>query len=274
MSHIPSEYQNLFKEIDPDIREVLNAVDFTKLSANNQGLSSYSEDPFRILIETERPRYVIASEYLKSAVPSGKIVDLGTFVPYFPIMLRKMGYEVTICEKYSLYSKEFKTAIYKLADKYGIEVKDTDILNDDLTALKDADAALLMAVVEHLNGSPKQLMETIYKNLPDHKHLLFEIPNIADLSKRLRLLKGKSPLPDYKGYFNSSYPFMGHNREMTADEVSFMLPACGFDVKRIGTFDYNFANNQNRKDKVIKILKKILPFKNQGETIFALGQKK
>jgi hypothetical protein len=97
---------------------------------------------------------------------------------------------------------------------------------------------------------------------------------MADLSKRLRLLKGTSPLPDYPGYFTSSYPFMGHNREMTVAEVNFMLDACGFDVQRIGTFNYNFANNQNGKDKVIKILKKILPLKHQGETIFALGQKK
>ena len=69
--------------------------------------------------------------------------------------------------------------------------------------------------------------------------ILFDVPNIASLVKRVRLLLGYSPLDDYHKYVAASYPYMGHNREMTVDEVTYLFKLLKLDVTEIYTFNFN-----------------------------------
>lgn len=62
------------------------------------------------------------------------------------------------------------------------------------------DLSISMAVIEHLIGSPKK------------KYIIVEVPNIASLYKRIKFfISGKSIFDEYDIYFNSSYPYFGHN---------------------------------------------------------------
>ena len=87
--------------------------------------------------------------------------------------------------------------------------------------------------------------------------------------KRLLFLLGKSPLPKYEDYFDSCYPFYGHNREMTVDEVRYLMNKTGFQVKYLDCYDYGIGEINSVKGLVAEIVKKIAPFKNKGGSIIA-----
>ncbi len=109
---------------------------------------------------------------------------------------------------------------------------DLDILSDDMVRLEYNDVVLLMAVIEHLNGSPRRLINNVRKIMKPDALLFSEVPNISEFSKRIRMMFGHSPLPQYKDYFYSEYPYAGHNREMTVEEVRFLFENCVFKLCR------------------------------------------
>lgn len=254
------------------LRPIIADLDADGLWDTNSGLSQYDKDPFFYLVEVESKRYWHAAMLLKKYIqPNAKIFDLGTFIPVLPIALSRLGYDVTICEKFSLYSDTLRDVVNSSVANTQISILDIDMLSDNLGCLKDADAVLLMAVVEHFNGSPKNLLDRIFSEMPHGSIIIFEVPNMADLAKRIRLLLGRSPLPPYSLYFNSAYPFTGHNREMTKDEVIYALKETGFVLETIYTTDY--SPPCSKKDRLIRLAKRFLPIAHWNETIFAVARK-
>lgn len=250
----------------------IRALEMQNLWNTNHGLGKYNDDPVHHLIDVEFKRYVHAAKLIeKHKCGSARIFDLGTFIPVLPIALSKLGHDVTICERFSLYDGQLRHFVQGAADDYGIAVRDVDMLNDDLNFLKDADFVLLMAVVEHLNGSPKELLSGIFRSIPSGARLLFEVPNIADLAKRIRLARGRSPLPPYPLYYHSAYPYTGHNREMTRAEIRYALEESGFIIEEIFCTDYSPPCSV--KDRAIRIIKRLLPSSDLNETIFAVARK-
>ena len=130
---------------------------------------------------------------------------------------------------------------------------------------------MFMAVVEHLNVSPRLLFEKMRTILKPDGFLLFEVPNIAEFGRRIRFLFGRSPLAHYPDYFQSAYPFMGHNREMTMSEVSFLLEKTQFKINRLECYDYSASKPVGFLGWVMAILKKIAPLKGKEEVIMAVA---
>jgi hypothetical protein len=181
-----------------------------------------------------------------------------------------LGYEVKIVDKYVLYGTELKGSIERLASKWSIQVFDLDILNDDFGTLGRNDVVFLMAVVEHLNGSPRFLMEKTRDIISDRGFLLFEVPNIAEFGKRLIPIRGHSVLPDYSSYLDSAYPFAGHNREMTAAEVAYLFKNTGYDIDELFCYDYGPVRLNGWKSRLLKVGKLLAPMKNKEHVIRAV----
>ena len=201
--------------------------------------------------------------------PPGRAADLGCFIPYMSIALARLGWKVAAADRYSLYGEVLRRTIFDLGQREGFDVVDVDIMRDDsMASLGERDLVLLMAVVEHLNGSPRQVLANIWRLLPPEGMLLFEVPNIAELSKRIRLLRGKSPLPLYSSYLASSYPFEGHNREMTVAEVKYLLLEMAFHVQRVDCFDYS-PPVSTPKRVLLGALRRLVPASR--ETIMAVA---
>jgi 2-polyprenyl-3-methyl-5-hydroxy-6-metoxy-1,4-benzoquinol methylase len=259
----------LLREIDGAISPLITAIDVDDLSRYNAAYRAYRTDKFRHFISDERRRFLKALTAITQDRSSGMICDLGCLVPYLPLALARLGYRTKIVDKYVLFREPFKRAIYQLADKAGIEVFDLDILQDDFRPLDQNDVVLLMAVVEHLNGSPRQLMQKARSILTPDGFLLFEVPNITELSKRLRMLLGRSPLGDYEAYFDSDYPFMGHNREMTVSEVRYLMDVTGFRIEWIECYDYSAVDSQGVRPWLVRQIKRLLPASPLGESIMA-----
>lgn len=268
LDRIEQKFSALLRDVDAAVRPLVECIDVEAISRHNALYKRYGADKFKFFVKAERRRYIKALDIITSHRSDGIVCDLGGFVPYLPVALSMVGYSVKIVDKYEVYGPVFKSAIERLAQQHGIQVFHLDILNDSFQALGQNDVVLLMAVVEHLNGSPRHLMRKIQDVIAPDGFLLFEVPNIAGLIKRVRLLLGHAPMADYEDYFYSGYPHMGHNREMTVSEVRYMFEHSGYDADFIECYDYDDVSVKWRGRLALK-LAGLLPVKSFGQSIMA-----
>lgn len=270
IEQILEKHKSVIAETDQLVRPLLESLNIEEIAKFNAGFKRYKENPFAIM-EGEKLRYVRVLEMITNARKTGNICDLGTFVPYLPIMLASLGYEVTIVDHFKFYGPHFESEIRSITAKKSIKVVDLDILNDGFEPLGSHDIVLLMAVLEHLNGTPKALMQKIRSLCRQDGFVLIEVPNIVEFSKRIQMILGRSPLPDYATYFESAYPFMGHNREMTISEVLYLMNRTGFNVQQLFCYDYAPYRVPTFKGWLVQMLKKVVPLRDKGEVISVIA---
>ena len=265
---IEKKYASVLKEVDRAVRQLVSTIDVKEIAKYNVGLSIYGEHRYEYFIEREKRRFLLTMNEINKSKKGATVCDLGCFVPYLPIALSLTGHRVRIVDKYSLYSQSFKDSISRISRDYSIDVHDLDILVDDLGQLEANDVVLLMAILEHLNGSPRHLINNVRKIMKPDALLFSEVPNIAEFSKRIRMMLGHSPLPLYRDYYYSEYPYAGHNREMTVEEVRFLFEECGFKILSLLCYDYSRDKSYSLISSLMKILKHITPVRHKGQVIW------
>lgn len=262
------KFLNLIRDVDQAVRPLVDCIDVQAISNHNALYRHYGADKFKFFIEAEKKRFYKALDIITKDDKKGTVCDLGGFVPWLPIALSKLGYQVKIVDRYEFYGPAFKNAIDKATGQYSIQVFDLDILKDPFDLLGKNDIVMLMAVVEHFNGTPRPLMKKIHDILSPNGFFLFEVPNIAGLIKRIRLLLGHAPMSDYEDYFLSDYPHTGHNREMTVDEVKYMFQHSDFKIEYLDCYDYDPVSVK-WKGQLVLALNRLLPSKKTGQSIIA-----
>jgi len=91
----------------------------------------------------------------------------------------------------------------------------------------------------------------------------------------LIILRGKSLLPLYENYYFSSYPFEGHNREMTLEELLLLCKYSSLEVVEKGWLvKYDKSNSVQIKQKILNITKKIIPKSKYSDSIYVITRKK
>ena len=262
------KFAELLKDVDGAVRPLVECIDVDAVSKHNALYKRYGANKFKFFVAAERRRYIKALDIITNDESTKTALDLGGFVPYLPVALAMLGRRVKIVDDYDIYGSDFALGVERLADKHGIEVFRRDILRESFHVFGKNDVVLLLAVVEHLNGTPRQLLEKIKEIVSPSGFLLFEVPNIAGLIKRIRLLLGHAPTADYEDYYYSEYPHRGHNREMTVSEVRYMLEHSGYDVNRLECYDYDAVTVKWKGRFVLKV-SGWLPFKDIGQSIMA-----
>jgi len=261
------EFGNLIQEVDTAVRPLIDSIDIQAISKHNAGYMRYGTDKFRYFVESEKNRFIKALDIILRDRRQGVVCDIGCFIPYVPVALSLLGYNVRVVDNYDFYGSRFKESILAFSQTHRLSLFDLDIIQNDLDLLGKNDIVLLMAVVEHLHGTPQFLFNKIHNLLNEGGKLLFEVPNIAALNKRFRMLFGHSPLSDYSDYFHSSYPFTGHNREMTVAEVRYLFHQAGLTIEHLECYDYEDAKNIQWRGKLVRFLRAIIPSKNTGQSI-------
>ena len=95
-------------------------------------------------------------------------------------------------------------------------------------------------MLEHLPGSPKELLENMRACLEPDGFLYVDVPNIAWWDHRMAcssvVAASTQPL---EFYYGSAPPFLGHHREYTVEELETVL-RCeqAFDVLAAQVFNY------------------------------------
>jgi SAM-dependent methyltransferase len=258
-------------EVEHDLIELVRCVDLARVSRFNAGYRRYESDRYAHFVTAERRRFRRTICQVTSRRRGGRILDIGCFIPYVSLTLARLGYEVSVIDKYDFYGAAFKSAMQSLCSRYEVLLLDSDIIQDNLD-IGTYDEVLCLAVIEHLNGSPRRLLRKIAGLMARDGTLEIEIPNICEITKRIRFLFGRSPLPDYSDYFESDYPFIGHNREMTIHEVKYMLEACGYDIRRIECLDYGDTSLLTWKARVLYYARYLVPIRHRGELISAVAR--
>lgn len=235
----PKEVVEAFRSARTRLAPVLRELDWDRLSKYDRDIARAAHNPVVDRIDNESVPYMRVATYLRRQFPDGgTVVDVGSFVPTLPLMLAELGFHVVTVEKHELYAGEYAKITSALRET-SIEFLDLDIISDPLPGTFDA--VLLMAVIEHLNGSPRALLQKCHGLLRDGtSRFVLDVPNAASLWKRLRmLLRGRPPFPAIEHYYDSEYPYAGHNREYTPSDVRKVLEWSGFRVECMDTFNYH-----------------------------------
>jgi SAM-dependent methyltransferase len=136
-------------------------------------------------------------------------------------------------------------------EKEGIPYSRFDLMEGELPyASGSFDVITFKQVIEHLPFSVKPTLKSFYRILRPGGLLLLSTPNIARLSSVVRLILRKSVHPPLEHFFNSEFPFTGHYREYTLDELKRMVVWSGFDVARtayLQQHDVSFLLSQRKR---------------------------
>ena len=117
----------------------------------------------------------------------------------------------------------------------GVKFIQEEVAACDLTthfADNSVDAVTSFPCLEHLHQSPKRVLESAMRVLKPGGILLIEVPNAANVRKRLALLFGRSNYLPYGMYYHSS-DYRGHVREYVADDLRQLAQNLGATSYRI-----------------------------------------
>jgi SAM-dependent methyltransferase len=253
------------------LRPFLEQLDFEMLAQHNQGYLRYAEDPVFYFLEMEKHKYQFLLNYIfEHFEPSSNVLDIGFFIPVVPVVLAKLGYQVTSIEKMALYDGALRDLVDYVQSTYALRVWDRDVIYDPFKPGEDTfDLVILSAIIEHLNGTPKLLFDRAKSFGKPEAHYIVTVPNVASLEKRLRFfLKGKPPFPPIKDYYDSAYPFSGHNREYSLHDFDYVLRRSGFEPVLLRSYSRRLDSARNWMQKVTNFLSWIGP-KTWKSALFA-----
>ncbi len=253
------------------LRPFLEQLDFEMLAQHNQGYLRYAEDPVYYFIETEKHKFIYLLNYIyEHFEPSSSILDIGFFIPVIPIALSKLGYKVTSIEKMALYGDALFGLAAFVESTCGVRVWDRDVIYDPFEpGAETFDLVILSAIIEHLNGTPRLLFDRAKAFGKPGAHYIVTVPNVASLEKRLRFFfKGKPPFPPIKDYYDSAYPFSGHNREYSLHDFDYVLRRSGFEPVFLRSYSRRAAVHDRWVRKVTTFLSRIGP-KTWKSALFA-----
>lgn len=147
-------------------------------------------------------------------VPSGsRILDAGSAPGFMSLALRALGYWVA--------SVDVNPEPYRsMLEKTGIVVVRADLEKDVLPFPDECmEAVVFTEVLEHLHPAKINFfVSELNRVLKRDGLLLLTTPNLAALSRRLKLLFGRPPTPKF------------HTKEYTLKGVSEMLDTAGFNA--------------------------------------------
>lgn len=167
----------------------------------------------------------IASQIMKDYPPGSKILSIGSGPCDLEAMLSILGYSITaiddLKDPWHLIGKN-RERIKDFAKQMNIELI---IQSAGSPQLKENyfDVVLLVDVMPHLSGSPRELLNYSISLLKPDGLLLIETANAAALFNRVSLLFGKSDSADIDFFYWNIGKYRGHVKEYTRYELKYVL---------------------------------------------------
>ncbi|HEU4709788.1 MAG TPA: class I SAM-dependent methyltransferase [Methylophilaceae bacterium] len=191
-------------------------------------------DPLPTLVEWLD--YRISLSYL----PNGSLVDLGGGVSGTNGFLSQHGMNVTIVDLFQEYYSwsTIKDPIAKQQDylaSLGVKFIQADLVECNLLdhfASASVDCIATYHTLEHLHHSPKLLLESAMQVLKPGGTLIIEVPNAANLLKRIKLMAGETNYPSYSAFYDKKR-WVGHVREYTMGDLRQVADRLGLASWRI-----------------------------------------
>jgi len=185
----------------------------------------------------------------------GLILDVGTGFGTMPMALSELSFRVYAIDKKNYLERSGAAHFFK---EYGISFDLVDVSNEKFPFPDNFfDCVISLNVIEHLDKSPKNYLNEIYRVLKKKGFFILVNPNFARLDNRVvNILRSSHPL--IFEYFYNAEEFEGHIREYIPKEINKMLVRSGF--KLVKTYTINVANLSyySSYKKVFRIVIRIL----------------
>lgn len=222
------------------------------------------EFPFEGYIPEERKSsyYEMPKAVSRYVAPGCHILDFGAGPCDKTAMLSLIGYQVTAYDDLGDDWHNFEDNRRKILDyaaKAGIQYVLPDKNGNFFPPSHHYDVIVLNNVIEHLHDSPKKLLNTLLESLKTDGFIFIDVPNAANLRKRIDILRGKTNYPSFESFYWSSYPWRGHVREFVRGDLEKLGLFLGLEMLEISSHHYHLDSVGPVKRAVFKAICRIFP---------------
>lgn len=255
-----------------DLVELLEAFEPEALERH---LAVLPKDSMRSYLRMNVVRVVRLVEVLRRrGFESGEVLEVGAWFGSFALALRRLGYDLVACDRYSSYGDAFDDYI-ELMKGERIRVVSTrrERELEQIAALGRFDIVLAGAVIEHVPHTPRHLLETLFDAVRPGGVLVLDTPNVARYWNRRALERGETIFQPVEDQYLCEPPWEGHHREYTANEIRWMLEQLGCQEVDVEFLDYNMLQFEELSAEHIECLATIVEDPSQSDTLLAAGRR-
>ena len=179
--------------------------------------------------------HIFMANVVRQFLPEGgRILDIGCGGMNKSALIALLGYEVHGADdfqdpwhlrddnlaKLRRFAKNFRiTLTIQRPGHYGLDYPENYF-----------DGCIISNVIEHLNESPRDLLNNAGLFVREGGYLFVTMPNSVNLRKRLSVLRGKSNYPSVQMFYHCIGSWRGHVREYTLPEQEYILRKNGFTI--------------------------------------------
>lgn len=232
-------------------------------------------DAMRSYLRMSVVRVVRAVELLRQrGVEGGEVLEVGSWFGSFALSLRRLGYDVVACDRYSSYGDAFESHL-ELLQREGVRIvpmtRDDEL--EQIRELGSFDIVLAGAVIEHVPHTPRSLLEPLFKAVRPGGLLVLDTPNVARYWNRKVLARGETIFQPLEDQYSCEPPWEGHHREYTAGELRWMLEQVGCEEVEVEFLDYNMLQFEELSAEHTECLAAIVEDPSQSDILLGAGRR-
>jgi len=121
------------------------------------------------------------------------------------------------------------------------------------------DMVMMNDVLEHIHDSPRELLNDLVSMLAPGGLLFITVPNLANLRKRLDLLRGRTNLPRFELLYWYRGPWRGPVREYVRSDLEKLVSYLGLELVALDTTHHMLKNLRPKLVPGYKMLTRLFP---------------
>jgi SAM-dependent methyltransferase len=197
--------------------------------------------PGYLVTDPIRNAYSNIAKTVSRHLPIGsKVLDFGCGPCDKTALLKFMGYE---CSGYDDLQDDWhrlpgvRKKILNFTDDCGIDFRLAG-KNGFPFAEESFDLVTAFDVVEHLHNSPRVILNDLLTLAKPEGLILITVPSAVNIRKRIDVLRGKTNLPRYAGYYWYPDPWRGHIREYCKDDLRMLAEYLDLEIVELRSCDH------------------------------------
>lgn len=165
----------------------------------------------KVYYTVTRPKFLALVEAMAALPEPRSILEIGTC--RFSRQLKRA------CPEWEVHTLDLGSSLREVSEAAGVTFHCGSILEPLPAPRNYFDVIIFSEVIEHLQGNPRLALRHLLECLKPGGRLLLTTPNLGRLINRVKLLLGRSPVPE----IGPPEWWLGHMREYTFHEIREML---------------------------------------------------
>ncbi|MGI9351168.1 MAG: class I SAM-dependent methyltransferase [Rhizobiaceae bacterium] len=198
--------------------------------------------PFKGYVDNNTAPYFTVGDVIRKYLnPGDRLFDLGSGPCDKTAIAQAMGIQCTAVD--DLADDWHKTGDNVMRiEKFAREVGITFSRKFEPLQPDTFDMIMMNDVLEHIHDSPREILVELVRGLKPGGYLFFSVPNLANIRKRLDLLRGRTNLPRYPLYYWYKGVWRGPQREYVRNDLVLMCEFLGVEIVELYTVHHMLQN--------------------------------